>query len=122
MREYRSSDEEHLSTFRSILKNFCAGDVGRHEIRRELNALKLEVKNAGNRFHQERLCQARRTRDETMTASQERDEDLFDYFMLPDDDFGQFRKYLSAASGKALDCFSLGVLQRANLLRLRLWF
>ena len=52
--------------------------IGRHQIRRELNPLKLEVKDLSDRPHQQRLCQTRCPCDQTVPARKQTDQKLFD--------------------------------------------
>jgi len=72
------------------LEDFGAGDVGWHQVGRELDPLEPEVEDLGDRFDEEGLGEAGRAGDEAMTACEERDEDLIDGLALSDDDLGQF--------------------------------
>ena len=73
VREDRAAHERHLSPFAGLLQNLRAGDVRRHEVRRELDALKFEMENLGDGFDQQRLGQARRAGDQAVPAGKERD-------------------------------------------------
>ncbi len=82
--------EGHLPAFAGVLENFRAGDVRRHQVGRELDALELEMENLRDGFHEQRLGQAGRAGDQAMAAGEQRDQDLLDDFLLADDDLGQF--------------------------------
>src|SRR4051812_12468410 len=87
--ENRSADESHAAPIGTLLQDLDAGDVRRHEVRRELDPLKLQMENLRDRFYEESLGQTRRAGDQAMPAGKERDEDLFDDILLADNDFGQ---------------------------------
>src|SRR5262249_48009092 len=62
-----------------------AGDVGRHKVRRELDALEVQAENRGDGSHQKGLSSTGQSGDETVDADEQRDENLFDYLLLADD-------------------------------------
>ena len=107
--ENGAAHEHHLPPSGRFLEDFRAGDVGRHQVGRELDALELEMEDLGNGFDEQRLGQARRAGDQTMAAGEERDQDLLDDLLLPDDDLGQFGFDLRAAGGQAFDGFAFGL-------------
>ena len=72
-----------------FVEDLGAGDVRRHQIRRELNALEAEIENLGDRLDEQRLCQPGYARQQAVAAGEERDEHLLDDFVLSDDDFAQ---------------------------------
>ena len=74
-----------------LLQNLRPGDVGWHQVGRELNALKIEMEHLRNRLHEQRLRQSGRSRDETMPTREERDQQLLDRFVLAHDRLGQLR-------------------------------
>ena len=51
--ENRAANEGHLPALAGFLQNFRAGDVRRHEVRRELDALEFEMENLGDGFDQQ---------------------------------------------------------------------
>ena len=71
------------------MQNLHAGDVRRHEVRSELDALKFQVENLRQRFNQKRFGQSGRARNQAMTGGEERDQHLLDGFVLSDDDLPQ---------------------------------
>ena len=87
----------------AVGENLGAGDVRRHEVGRELDAMKLEVKNPGDGTHHQRLGQAGHAGDEAVATGEERDENLLDRRLLPDDDPTKFLFYFLAAGGDLLD-------------------
>jgi hypothetical protein len=42
---------------RCVFEDFRAGDVGRHQVGSELDSLKFQMKDLGDRFHQQRFGQ-----------------------------------------------------------------
>ncbi len=89
--EDRPLDEDHLPlAFLVLLEDFRTGDVGRHQVGRELNPLKLQMEQVRHAVDQERLGQAGGSRDETMPAGEQREQQLLDHVLLADDDLFQF--------------------------------
>ena len=103
VREHRSGNERQLPAFRRVLKNLGTRDVGGHQVRRELHALELQVKDLRQRFHEQRLGEAGRTRDEAMPAGKERDEDLLHDFLLAHDHLAEFLLNLDVAGAQLFD-------------------
>src|SRR6516165_11979841 len=104
--EYRATNEGHLPSFACVLQNLGPGDISRHEVGRELNALKLEVKNPGDGFYQERLGKARRAGNQAMASCEKSDQELLDYLFLPDDDLRQFGLNSRSTSRQAFNNFA----------------
>ena len=76
---------------RVLLEDLGAGDVARHEVRRELDAAELEVHRLGERAHHERFRKPRHADEQRVSAGDERHQDLVEHALLPDDaplDFG----------------------------------
>ena len=69
-----------------LVEHLGSGDVCRHQIGRELDALEREVENPRNGFDQQRLGQAGYAGDQTMSAGKERNQHLIDDWILSDDD------------------------------------
>ena len=84
-----------------FVENLGAGDVRRHQIGRELDALEVEIEDVGERLDQQRLRQAGHAGDQAVAAREQRDEHFFDDFVLADDDLAQLREDLLAAFGDA---------------------
>ncbi len=66
-----------------------AGDVGRHQVGRELDAAECEVQRAGQRADEQCFRQAGHAFEQAMAAGEERDEHLLDHVVLADDDAGE---------------------------------
>jgi hypothetical protein len=64
---------------------FRAGDVGRHEVGRELDPLEAQVENLRDGLDEERLRQAWHAGDQAVAAREERHQHLIDDLVLPDD-------------------------------------
>ena len=64
VREDRAGREHHLAPAgrRILLDDVGAGDVGRHQVGRELDAVELEVEHARHRMDEQRLGEARARR------------------------------------------------------------
>ena len=56
-----------------LLQHLCAGDVGRHQVGSELNAIKGEVHAVRERADHERLGESRNADEQRVPAAQERD-------------------------------------------------
>ena len=67
-----------------------AGDVRRHQVGRELDALEADVENPGQRADHQRFGQARHAFQQAMAAGENRGEQLLDHVALADDDLLQF--------------------------------
>jgi hypothetical protein len=68
-----------------LLEDLGAGDVRRHEIRRELDALKRQVEGLGEGRDQERLGEPGHADEQRVTAREQRDQELLDHAALADD-------------------------------------
>ena len=85
--EYRAAHEpEHpASGLRILLEHVGARDVGRHEIRSELNATEPEIERLGESRDQRGLGQAGNSHDKRVAAGQQGDQQLLDDLLLPHD-------------------------------------
>ena len=63
--------EEHPAV-RVLLHDVGADDVGRHQIRRELDARELQVEDVGERVHEAGLADARDALEQHVAADQQR--------------------------------------------------
>ena len=61
------------------------GDVGRHQVRRELNAAELEAQRLRQRPDQQRLGGAGQAGDQAVPADKQGDHHLVDHFFLSHD-------------------------------------
>ena len=89
--EQRPFEEAEIAGPRAavLLDHVGAGDVGRHEVRRELDAAEAEVQRPAERADHQRLGQARHAFQQAMSAAEQRDQQFFDHLALADDDLGQ---------------------------------
>src|SRR5205814_4151502 len=72
-----------------LVENLGAGDVGRHEVRRELDALEIEVQDVGERLDQQCLRQTGHAGNQAMAAGEQRDQHVLDNVVLADDDLAK---------------------------------
>ena len=72
-----------------FLDHFRAGDVGRHQVGRELDAAELQRQGIGQRADHQRLGQARHADQQAMAAGEHGDQQLFDHLLLADDHLAQ---------------------------------
>jgi maltoporin len=78
------------------VENVGAGDVRRHQVGRELNAVELASQHARQRAREQRLGQARHAFDQRMLVGQDHHQRLADGILLADD-------HLADLGGDALD-------------------
>ena len=72
-----------------LLDDFGAGDVGRHQVGRELNAAERQRQRLRQRRNHQRLGQAGHAFEDAVAAAEQRDQQFFDDFVLADDDAAQ---------------------------------
>ena len=70
----------------ALLVDHRAGEVGRQQVRRELDARELQVEHLTEGVHRERLGEARDALDEHVAAAQQRDHHAVEHRALPHDD------------------------------------
>ena len=70
----------------ALLEDHGAGDVGRHQVRRELDALEGHVEDLADGADHERLGQAGHADQQAVAAREDGREDLLDHVGLADDD------------------------------------
>ena len=68
-----------------LFDDLRADDVGRHQVRRELDAVELEMHRLRERLDQQRLRQPGHAAQQAVAAGEERDQDLLDDRLLADD-------------------------------------
>jgi hypothetical protein len=73
-----------------FLDDVRAGDVGRHQVGRKLDALEGQPERLGQGPDEQRLRRAGHARDQAVPADQQRDEQVFDDIRLADDDLAYF--------------------------------
>ena len=107
VREDRPFDEnaDALSGRPVFFDDFRSRDVGRHQVRRELNAFEIQMQHLGDGRDQQRLRQTRDAGDDGVAAGQHRDHHLIDDFLLSDDDLANFVIDLFQFRMKPLDDF-----------------
>ena len=91
-----------------LVEDLGAGDVGRHQIGRELDALEVEIEDVGERLDEQRLRQAGHAGDQAVAAGEERDQHLLDDLVLSDDDLAELGENALAAFGDALGAVDRG--------------
>ena len=82
-----------------------AGDVRRHQVRRELDALEFQAERLRDGADHQRLRGAGKPRDQAMAADEERDENLIEHFLLADDHLADLAENAVAHRMKAVDAF-----------------
>ncbi len=85
-----------------LVEHLGAGDVGGHEVGRELDPLERQVENLRDCLDEQRLGESRHAGDQAVPAGEERDEDLIDDRILPDDDLADLGQDPLAAERDAL--------------------
>ena len=91
VREDRTFDEAELPAAGLLvfLEDVGSRDVGRHQVRRELDALELEVEDLRERGDEERLGEARNAHQKDMAAGEDGGQHEFDDVHLSDNDLGE---------------------------------
>ena len=102
LREDRPLHEPQPPRALLFVEDLGAGDVGRHQVGRELDALEVEIEDVGERLDQQRLGQARHAGDQAVAAGEQRDQHLLDDLVLADDDLAELGEDALAAFGDAL--------------------
>src|SRR5262245_60204548 len=82
---------EDLSPKRIIGEHVGAGDVCRHKIRRKLYTRETKTQDLTEASHHERFSQPRHPLQQTVTAANQRDENLFDERFVTHDDARHLR-------------------------------
>ncbi len=106
--EDRPLDERQLPPARGdvFLDDVGAGDVGRHQVRGELDALEPQVEDLRQRLDQQGLGQPGHAGDHGMPPHHQRDHDLLHDALLRDDDLAQLAENLAVTQVQPLhQCF-----------------
>jgi hypothetical protein len=90
-----------------FLHQVGAGDIRRHQVRRELDARKFEIQYLGDGVDQQRLGKAGHADDQAVAAGQYGQHDLFDDRVLADDQLAQFAAQLVVAPDQILGEFDI---------------
>ena len=96
--------------------NLRADDVGGQHVRRELQAREFHVHGRRERFHGERLGEARHAFEEDMAVGEQADDQPLGQIMLADDDLAEFVKQRVREGARFLDRFVDGVDSCAHVL------
>ena len=86
--EDRAADEAKVApaALLMLIDDFGAGDVGRHQVGRELNAIELQVDRPRDGLDHQRFGQAGDADHQAMAAGKDRREQIVQHFGLADDD------------------------------------
>ncbi len=74
------------------VEHIGAGDVGRHQVRRELDALELARPARAQRTHQQRLAEAGHAFDQRVLVAEHRHQRVAQRVLLPDDHLAKFAR------------------------------
>jgi len=109
VREDRSRLElEERAAVRVFLHDVRADDVGRHQVRRELNARELQVQDVGERVHEAGLADAGNAFEEHMAAGQQRRDRARHDFLVADDALSDFVRDPGEFFAKLIDVLGDG--------------
>ncbi len=86
LREDRPLHEAQRAVTVLLVEDLRAGDVGRHQIRRELNPLEREIEDLRDRLDEQRLGETGHAGDQAVPAGEERHQHFVDHRVLADDD------------------------------------
>ena len=89
--EDRALQEAELPRARAavLLDDLRAGDVGRHQVGRELDAAELQRQGLGQRADHQRLRQPRHAHQQAVPAGEHGHQQFLDHLPLPDDHLAQ---------------------------------
>ncbi len=118
LREDRPLHETQRAGAVILVEDLRAGDVGRHQVGRELDALEAQVENLRQRLDQQRLREAGHAGDQAVAAAKQRHQHLVDDVVLADDDLAEFGEdFLAAGSdlfGQPLNRHACRVLHHSS--------
>ena len=92
--EHGAGDETKAAAAFRLVKYFAADDVGRHQVRRELNPFGAKTKHNAQRFDQPALAEPRNADQQHVSAGQERDQGLIDNLVLAEHHLGDGRAHV----------------------------
>jgi hypothetical protein len=79
-----------------------AGDIGGHQVGRELDALERQAERRRQGFHQQSLGRAGHAGDQAVTADEQGQQQVIDHVLLADDDATDLRTNRTDAIVKGL--------------------
>ena len=79
-----------------LVEDHGAGDVGGHQVGRELDALEADVEDLADRADHERLGQSGHADEQAVAAREDGGQDLLDDLALADDDAAELAEHLGA--------------------------
>ena len=105
--EDRARNEFELTPTRTSIffDDLGPGDVGGHQIGRELDAFEGEAQGLRDGPYQQRLRQARQAGDQAVSAYEYGDQDLLDDLVLPHDDFAELVEDLLLRTEEVFNLF-----------------
>ena len=74
----------------AFLQDVASRDVGRQQVRRELNPPEIQRQQSRQRFHEFRLPEPRQTFEQDMPAGEQRGNDFIDHLFLAENHAAQF--------------------------------
>jgi len=110
--------EDPLSGRAVLLDDFGAGDVGRHQIRGELDPAEVEIEGLGHRRDEEGLGESGHADQESVPVGEESSEDALHHVVLSDDPLFDFAAQSVGHLGDALEEAFVRV-RRHHVLRCR---
>jgi hypothetical protein len=104
--EHGARLKDQLSAAFALGEDLRANNVGRQEVWRELDALKLDVKRFGKRVHKGRFAKAGNAFEQDMPAGDDRQEHVLDDLVLADNELADLAANPIECDDKPLDCFA----------------
>ena len=92
-----------MTGFEVLFDNVRAGNIGGHQVGRELDATELKPKRVGDRAHHQCLRGARHARQKAVAADKDRNQNLVEHLLLSHDDLSHLIQDLLAHCMEALD-------------------
>ena len=89
-----------------LLDDVGAGDVGGHQVRRELDALEDQAERLREGADHQRLGRAGQAGDQAVAADEQRDQDLVEHLLLADDDLREPARECRRAPRESVRCAS----------------
>ena len=91
----------------AFFDDFRTGDIGRHQIGRELNAFEIQMKDFCDRRNQKGLRQSRDAGDDGISTTEHRHHHLIDNVILTDNYFADFSVDPLQLHMEAFNCFEI---------------
>ena len=93
---------------RVVLDDLGAGDVGRHQVGRELDALEGQVERLGQRADHERLGQPGHADEQGVAAAEDGHQQLIEHLLLADDDLADLLAEPAVGVAELFDRLDIG--------------